>query len=168
MFRGYWKGWKESPRFEGFRKAINARGLGDPEQRIYEVCVGNSKKIGGQAVLDMEEIYSNTKTFLQAHPDCTAILCSSSAMSLAVLSVLADLGKKVPQDISLVGYGTNSSTLYSRPPMNIVNESAGKLMLAAFDMLMDEIDKKDDKPRKTIIPSEYITRKSVTTVGRGA
>ncbi|MCD4823688.1 MAG: substrate-binding domain-containing protein, partial [Phycisphaerae bacterium] len=164
MFRGYWKGWEKSLRFAGFSKAINEHGLSDPEQRIYEICAGFSKKIEGRPALDVEEIYSNTKSFLQIHPDCTAILCSSSSMLQILLSVLASLGKKVPEDISLVGFGSSLATLYSLPPLSIVNEPASKLMHAAFDMLMDEIDKKDDEPRIKIVPTEYIPRRSTGPV----
>ncbi|MCD4824896.1 MAG: LacI family transcriptional regulator [Phycisphaerae bacterium] len=164
MFRGYWNGWEKSPRFAGFRKAINEHGLGDPDQRICEVSSTYLSKIEGRAILDMEEIYSNTKNFLQAHPDCTAILCSSSMISLAVLSTLLSLGKKVPEDISLVGFGSSPATLYSLPPVSVVDEPANKLMLAAFDMLMDEIDKKDDEPREKVVSTEYVPRRSTGPV----
>ena len=160
MFRGYWKGWEKSLRFAGFRKAICEHGLGNPEQRIHEVYTKHSKEMA----LDMEEIYSNTKSFLQAHPDCTAIVCSSSSIPLALLSVLASLGKKVPEDISLVGFGSSLRARYSLPSLGLVDEPAKELMQAAFDMLMDEIDKKDNKPQKKIIPTEYIPSGSIGPV----
>ncbi|MCD4823651.1 MAG: LacI family transcriptional regulator [Phycisphaerae bacterium] len=164
MFRGCWKGWEHDLRFEGFRKAVNEHGLGDPEQRIYEVCAECTKKVDGHAALDVEGIYSNTENFLQTHPDCTAILCASDVSAFLVFQALSRLGVRIPQDISIVGFGNEPLTLYSLPPLSTVAIPVDKLIYAAFDMLMDEIDTKDDKPREKIIPTEYISRQSTGPV----
>lgn len=164
MLRSDWKGWEKDLRFAKFSETVKSYGLSDPEKRIYKICESGHINRDGYRVLDMDRIYLNTKEFLKSHPDCTAMLCSADNLALLVFSTLTSLGIKVPEDISIVGFDNLPATLYTRPSMSTIARPIEKIMRAAFDMLLDSIEKNNNEPEEIVVPTEFIPRQSIGPV----
>lgn len=51
---------------------------------------------------------------------CTALFCANDLMAMAALSVLAHAGRRVPQDMSVLGYDDSALSAYTDPALTTV------------------------------------------------
>lgn len=160
MFAGEWKGWEDDLRFAGFYEGIKSHNLGRAEEKLCHFPVYRHINEDGRSVRDDDQIVSVTKKFVKNHPDCTAIICVSDDLAMPVLDTFTRMGIAVPDDMSIVSFGNDPATLYTHPPLTVIDTPVRKLMQAAFDMLMDGIENNNYKPSTVKIPSELIVRKS--------
>ncbi len=65
----------------------------------------------------------------------TAIVCVNDYMALGVLRALHEAGRRVPQDVSVIGFDNIHLTAFSSPPLTTVNvprEQIGRAICAAL------------------------------------
>jgi DNA-binding LacI/PurR family transcriptional regulator len=81
--------------------------------------------------------FSNTsgaeamKRLLQTSPDIDAVFVNSDLMAIAAMDVIRKHGKRVPEDIAVVGYDDLSIAEHSNPPLTTIRQNiplAGKLL----------------------------------------
>jgi DNA-binding LacI/PurR family transcriptional regulator len=71
------------------------------------------------------------KRLLQTSPDIDAVFVNSDLMAIAVMDVIRKHGKRVPEDIAVVGYDDLSIAEHSNPPLTTIRQNiplAGKLL----------------------------------------
>ena len=81
---------------------------------------------------------ATAKALLEAHPDLTAVLCTTDSLAFGVLEYLASIGKSVPEDLSVTGFdGTqlalarNLTTVIQ--PNRQKGMEAGKLLFSMIE-----------------------------------
>jgi LacI family transcriptional regulator len=62
-----------------------------------------------------------TRTLLAQHPDVDAIFASSDLMALGVLSAARDLGRRVPDDLAVVGFDNVPESEFYSPPLTTMH-----------------------------------------------
>jgi DNA-binding LacI/PurR family transcriptional regulator len=70
----------------------------------------------------------------------SAVFCGNDHMALGLLRALAERGKQVPGDISVVGFDDIPESAYFLPPLTTVRQDFGELGRRALAMLVDMID----------------------------
>lgn len=85
-----------------------------------------------------------------AHNDLTAI---------GVLSALAELGWKVPDDVGVVGFDDLEVTRYVQPPLTTVHQDKYTIGAEAVRMAI-EILHASAAPRRVVVPVELVVRRS--------
>lgn len=68
---------------------------------------------------------------LEKSPGIGAVFVNSDLMAIAAMDVMREHGKRVPEDIAVVGYDDLSIAEYSRPPLTTIRQNvplAGKLL----------------------------------------
>lgn len=78
-------------RSEGFRRGLTESGA-DP---VCHEVEGDFTRDGG---------YEATHRLLAEHPDVTAIFVMADVMAIGALAALRDAGRRVPRDVSIVGF----------------------------------------------------------------
>ena len=76
-----------------------------------------------------------------AHPSLDAIFCGSDQVAAGVAQALADLGRRVPDDIALVGF--DNWELFAadcRPPLTTVDVNLERLGATAVAHLFAALD----------------------------
>ncbi|ANE04818.1 LacI family transcriptional regulator [Corynebacterium crudilactis] len=78
------------------------------------------------------------KQLLEAHPDLTAVLCTTDSLAFGVLEYLKTVGKSVPADLSLTGYdGTHMALARDLTtviqPNKLKGFKAGELLLKMIE-----------------------------------
>ena len=95
-------------------------------------------------VLQVEEVAGNpglgrrlAGALLAAHPDIDGIICNSDVVAFGVLRELQALGRRVPDDVRVIGFGDDeasvclSPSLTSvRPPRHDIGRTTAELILA--------------------------------------
>jgi DNA-binding LacI/PurR family transcriptional regulator len=76
---------------------------------------------------------------LSGLPDVTAVLCGNDPMALGVLRSLAEAGREVPRDVSVVGFDDVPEAAFFLPPLTTVRQDFGELGRRALHLLMERI-----------------------------
>jgi LacI family transcriptional regulator len=97
----------------------------------------------------IEDGYQASSHLLQLATRPTAIICINDLLAMGALRAALDLGLRVPDDLSLVGYDDIPMASYLVPRLTTVTKDAFKLGRQAFAMLMARIQD-PDLPRQRI------------------
>lgn len=100
--------------------------------------------------------------FLINHPEVTAIFCASDVMAIGVLSAAKDLGIKVPEQLSIIGFDNIMLARYTTPPLTTISQSPYQMAIAGTQLLTSMIEEKQEKTLFKILDSELIIRESTT------
>jgi DNA-binding LacI/PurR family transcriptional regulator len=68
---------------------------------------------------------------LEARPDLDAVFTSSDLMAIGAINALRAHGRRVPEDIAVIGYDDLSIAMFSNPPLTTVSQNlplVGKLL----------------------------------------
>lgn len=102
--------------------------------RAMDECgLPGSQSLAGSAYHISEVLTHHLPRLLDA--GCTAIVCSHDNLAYSVLLHCRELGLKIPEDISIVGFDDIPLCRYSRPPMTTVRQNRTDLGRCAFSAL---------------------------------
>jgi DNA-binding LacI/PurR family transcriptional regulator len=117
------------------------------------------------------EAYENARDLLGAEDRPTAVLCFSDAIAVAVLHAADDLGLRVPDDLSVVGFDDSPLATRVRPALTTVRQDVAAKGRAAAAALTDAITRaKEERPagraRHVLLPTELVVRDSTAVAPR--
>lgn len=92
-------------------------------------------------------------------PEMTAILCHNDEIAMGVMSALADLGLRVPEDVSVIGMDDHPLSRIWRPQLTTVGIDFHGLGQQAFDLLKTMLDG-GEPPADTWIEPTFVVRSS--------
>ncbi len=143
---------KESDtRYQAYMQAINECGL-EPEIIAVPPGLNDRHRSGGRSALS--EYLSNGK-------GCPgAIFCYNDELALGALRALYDHGKRVPEDIALVGCDGIEETEYHEPPISSIVMPLREMCELAWQFLQNRIENPDLPQQKTILKPKLVIRKS--------
>ena len=95
------------------------------------------------------------------HP--TALFCSHDGLAVHVVSELHRLGYKVPDDVSIIGYGDFAAALQISPPLTTVRLPGEDMGIAAFRLLLERMNgnRRQLPPQRVMVVPKLIERGSV-------
>ena len=131
-------------RYYGFIKALSDGGL-DQETDISV-----------QAEVSYESAYAAIPHLLKRFPEVDGIFCSNDIMALGALHSLQDHGKRVPEDIQLIGFDGNTLTKYSRPTITTIAQDYVQMGKAACRQMLDMISGEDDFLHTVVVPVKLV------------
>ena len=101
---------------------------------------------------------AQTQQLLEAAPDLDAIFANSDLMAVGAINVLHEQGRRVPQDVAVVGYDDLSIAQFNSPPLTTISQKiplVGKLLA---QNLIQNIE--TGVVTNVTIPAELVIRKS--------
>jgi DNA-binding LacI/PurR family transcriptional regulator len=111
-------------RVAGWRQALRAAGAPEPDMLRGDWSARSGYEIGHR-LATMREV--------------TAVFCANDQMALGLLRALAEHGRLVPADVSVVGFDDIPESGYFLPPLTTVRQDFGELGSRALHMVMDRI-----------------------------
>src|SRR5258708_9448425 len=99
-------------------------------------------------------------------PEVTAVLCGNDQMALGVLRALAERGRRVPGDVSVVGFDDVPEAAFFLPPLTTVRQNFGELGRRALHLLLDRISGEGGRQPAVPIEPELVVRASAAPTGR--
>ncbi len=137
-------------RLEGYRRALEKNKL--PIREEYIVKTDYSR---GQARQASEQ--------LLALPDRpSAVFVASDAMALELMAVASEHGIRVPQDLSIVGFDDNPSSLYGPVSLTTVRQPLVKMAQESVKELHALMNAKKKTVKRLYLPTELVIRESCT------
>ncbi len=92
---------------------------------------------------------------------CTAIVCSHDILAHSALVHCAELGVRVPEDVSILGFDDIPLCRYAPPPLSTIRQNRSELGKSAFCALSGQINK---VPFSTLLlHAELVQRASCTS-----
>lgn len=118
------------------------------------------------AVLHCESVSFSRKDdqllhILKKHMDCTGIICFSDMIAMQVCYFLKQLGKTVPQNVSVVGFDNIASKFYFPLMLTSVTSSKTKMSVQCVDALLDIISH-PSAVHQYILPTKITLRESTS------
>lgn len=83
-------------------------------------------------------------------PNIDGIFCCADELAAGALRYLSEHGKRVPQDVELIGYNDNLAGLLT-PPVSSVRIPMEKICEAAIEMALDKEQNRPETPAKAIL-----------------
>ncbi len=94
----------------------------------------------------------------------TAFVCANDATALHVLRTLAELGIRVPEDVSVTGFDNTEEAARLSPPLSTVDVPKTGMGRRAVELLLRRIENPDKPFEKMLIHGEFINRQSIAPV----
>lgn len=132
-----------SERERGWRLALAAAGAPEPG-----VIRGDWTAASGHSAAQA----------LAADPAVTAVFAANDQMALGVIRALADAGRRVPEDVSVVGFDDIADAADYRPPLTTVRQGFDALGELAVAALIDWIE--SGRRRVETVPTTLVLRAS--------
>lgn len=138
-------------RTDGWLRALRAAGAAEPEVLAGDWSSRSGYEIGHQ---------------LAQMPDVSAVFCANDHMALGLLRALAERGRRVPEDVSVVGFDDIPEAGYFLPPLTTVRQDFGELGRRALRLLVDTISGHDSAGSRLPVVPELVVRSSATRYRR--
>lgn len=113
----------------------------------------------------VEDGYKLTKEILEGDECPTALFVGSDAMAIGAMRAIHEAGLLVPTDVSLIGFDDIPAAEYLTPPLTTVRVHTEFMGQTALAMLLERLKEERKIPKKTIVPTELVIRKSVDDIG---
>ncbi|MDX6349957.1 MAG: hypothetical protein QOF84_4747 [Streptomyces sp.] len=133
-------------RLAGFRAAMADHGRPDVIS-----AEGDFTQAGGAAAM---------KRLLGEHPGLDGVFIASDLMALGALPVLYRQGRRVPEDVAVVGFDDSSAALACDPPLTTVRQPVEEMAAEMARLLLRRINEPDRQITSVIFQPALVARQS--------
>ena len=140
-------------RLRGYKDVLEEKGVA--------YCDSLVRVIEDATVANAEEA---TLALLKKNPNLTAIFAASDMLAIGAIKAIKALGKKVPDDISVVGFDDIPFASYYDPPLTTIKQPAFEKGVEAVKMLVNMLENETDAAKEVILMSiSLVERKSASS-----
>jgi DNA-binding LacI/PurR family transcriptional regulator len=135
-------------RFEGYADALR-----DSGQRLRKGLVEHgdfSREAGARAM----------KALLRRHPKLDGVFVANDPMAIGALETLQTLGRRVPDDVALIGFDDVEEAASTSPPLTTVRQPLELMTQAIAELLLRRIDDATVDAEFVVCPTRLIHRAS--------
>ncbi len=138
-------------RTEGYLKALKENGIEVVEDLILKIE-------------DIDNCSEKIESLL-VNQDFDALFAVNELFAVTAIKLANKLGKKVPNDFSVIGFTDGIISQFSTPSITTVSQNGIKMGRKAAKMLIDRLEKEDEDELYTteLIETELVLRESTTT-----
>ena len=138
----------------GFINGVGAHELGQDRLEPYKACLKEANipietELIAECGPTINDGYQAAKILLELPSRPTAIISINDLLAISALRAAADLGVRVPDDLSVVGFDDISMATYLVPRLTTVRKDALAAGIQAFEMLLARIQN-PELPRQLI------------------
>ncbi|MFB7588595.1 LacI family DNA-binding transcriptional regulator [Streptomyces sp. NPDC056169] len=137
-------------RLDGYREGLTDAGLAHDEALVVN---GDFTEEGGRRAM---------RELLDRRPDLDAVFAASDVMAAGARAVLREAGRRVPEDVALVGVDDSAVARHMDPPLTSVRQPIEEMGRTMARLLLQEIvapSEPDEQPRR-MLPTELVVRAS--------
>jgi DNA-binding LacI/PurR family transcriptional regulator len=105
---------------------------------------------------------------LASKAEVTAVFAANDQMALGVLRALHEQGRRVPEDVSVVGFDDIPEAAYFSPALTTVRQDFAEVGRRTFALLHEQITGVNPQPAPVIIPVDLVVRASTSRAPAGS
>jgi DNA-binding LacI/PurR family transcriptional regulator len=142
-------------RVRGYKNAMRNRGLEVDDNRM--IARGDYTHKSG---------YMAMKELLRTMPEIDGVFTANDQMSVGALKALSEAGKRVPDDVKIIGYDDVFISSVLDPPLSTIHVQKYRMGKNAAELLLTQLEEDDGTPRGKVLgrvielESKLIVRKS--------
>lgn len=130
-----------------FRLAGYKEQIGDVDPRLI-----------GEGDYTLESGAAATRALLEQAPDLDAIFAANDLMAAGAIQALAEAGRRVPEDVAVVGFDDSSVALTTTPKLTTMRQPFERVSREVVRLLLDVIE--GQSPASMSLPLELVVRES--------
>ncbi len=113
-------------------------------------------------MVEIEEGYESAfnKIMELKDADFDAVFCFNDVFAIATLKALRLIGKRVPEDVAVVGYDDISYAEFVQPPLTTIRIDKFLEGIVAFEMLYEKVLGLRTEPKRVVLDVELVVRES--------
>lgn len=134
-------------RLSGFRSAL-------ADASIRQLAIEPAK---GWRIQDG---YAALQRLLAWHTDFTALFCAGDQLAIGAMRALREVGKDIPDDVSVVGVDDIDLASFLSPPLTTVSQSIGEMATLGVRLLLAMLEGQEPSPPRIVIEPALVLRRS--------
>jgi DNA-binding LacI/PurR family transcriptional regulator len=135
-------------RLRGYREALWALGADADARRV---AYGDFTEASGRAAAEL---------LLAEEPELDAVFAASDLMAIGALHALRAAGRRVPDDVAVVGFDDAPIAAYTDPPLTTVRQRVEQLGLEAVRLLLRRLEEPAGEPEAIVLETDMVVRAS--------
>lgn len=140
-----------SERLNGYKKALAEANIEFKDELVFEQELDTPTTIAlGNA--------------LAKRTDITAIFATADILAAGIITGLKQAGKRVPEDISIIGFDDINLCNLVSPALTTIHQDAPSKGKLAVNYMIDKLEKRPIAKRETILPIRLVERDSVKNI----
>jgi DNA-binding LacI/PurR family transcriptional regulator len=130
-------------RLTAYREALKGTG------RRSIVALGDFTRVSGAEAM---------RQLLDDDPYLDAVFAANDLMAIGALRTLREAGRRVPDDVAVIGFDDIEAALYTAPPLTTIRSPMGDQAARTTRLLLDLLA--DGEAESVILPTELVVRES--------
>ena len=138
-------------RYLGYKFALEKNNIDFAEKLVVSLNDYISKETG----------YTAAQELFNRGIDFSAIITCNDTMAIGVMDFFKKMGKRIPDDLSIIGFDDIESDLLQDPPLSTISVPKIDMGQDAIQLMVQILEKKINGHKKIIVPVELVIRDSV-------
>ncbi|ROR44308.1 LacI family DNA-binding transcriptional regulator [Kitasatospora cineracea] len=135
-------------RLGGYRRALEEAGHAYDEELVG---LADFTEEGGRVAM---------RELLARRPELDGVFCASDVMAAGAMQVLRAAGRRIPDDVAVIGFDDSIVARHTDPPMTSVRQPIEEMGRTMARLLLDEIHERGRARRQVVLATELIVRDS--------
>lgn len=165
----------------GAARAVTERLIGTGRQRIGMVAPAMDRDSGADRLAGFRDamgdrfdptrvspvpFYSfasglaGMRELLRRDPDIDGVFAGADSVAAGAIEALRGAGKRVPEDVGIVGFDDSSWAMRTQPPLSTVHQPATELGEAAARSVLGQLRGEEPEPGGVLLPTPVVWRAS--------
>ena len=141
-------------RLAGYRHGLESAGL-ELDPSLEEA--GDFTQEGGAGAMGR---------LLEARPEIDAVFAASDLMAVGAIQAIKAAGRRVPEDVAVVGFDDSSIAPTSDPPLTSIRQPIEEMGREMVRLLLEQAARPGTVPRKVILATKLVRRRSSEGVAK--
>lgn len=145
LFLGDTEAPEAEQRFRGYKKALSAAG-NEIDERLF-----------APAFFDVHAAEAATQAVMDSGVEFDGVVAASDLIAIGAIRALTRAGRRIPQDVSVVGYDNIPACRLVTPPLTTIDQDA---ILAGRTLVSKLIDSRGEMPTSDRVQTSLLIRDS--------
>lgn len=116
--------------------------------------------------LNVDDSRSCIQDAIRQHPDMTAMVALHNSIAVGAINAVQSIGKRIPDDYSLVGVSLGAGSELIIPPLTAVHWEGYEIGRQAANMLIDILNHQISAPKQVLVLPELDLQNSTSLYSR--
>ncbi len=127
---------------------------------------GIKKKYLADCSFETTQVARATRQLLEKNPQITALFGASDTVAITALNTAAAMGRRIPQDLSIIGFDDIDLAQNVSPPLTTMHVDKINMGRLAVQLLADRVQFPDSEKIITLLQPRLVERQSVMALLR--
>src|SRR6266536_2146751 len=150
---------------QGVPVVVSGRPLGSVEITYVDVDNLRGGALEEAGDFTQESGHAAMHVLLERRPDLDAVFAASDLMALGAMRALREAGRRVPDDVAVVGFDDSPAAASAEPPLSSVRWPLHEMAREMTRLLLLAIDDRSLPPRGVLLATHLVARASSGAAG---